>query len=188
MQNIKLTRYILISLILGIVVGLLFPDFAVKLSPLAMMFLNMVKMIIAPLLFATLVIGIAGHGDIKSLGKIGFKTLIYFELVTIAALLIGLGIGHFTQPGAGLSQVGEVSSTYMDAVTAMSHGAHHASLRDLVINIFPSSIIKSMADGNLLQIVVFCLFFALAICAVGQKAKPIVDVLNSLSAIMFKFT
>ena len=78
MQNIKLTRYILISLILGIVVGLLFPDFAVKLSPLAMMFLNMVKMIIAPLLFATLVIGIAGHGDIKSLGKIGFKTLIYF--------------------------------------------------------------------------------------------------------------
>ena len=188
MQNIKLTRYILISLILGIVVGLLFPDFAVKLSPLAMMFLNMVKMIIAPLLFATLVIGIAGHGDIKSLGKIGFKTLIYFELVTIAALLIGLGIGHFTQPGAGLSQVGEVSSTYMDAVTAMSHGAHHASLRDLVINIFPSSIIKSMADGNLLQIVVFCLFFALAICAVGQKAKPILDVLNSLSEIMFKFT
>ena len=188
MQNIKLTRYILISLILGIVVGLLFPDFAIKLSPLAMMFLNMVKMIIAPLLFATLVIGIAGHGDIKSLGKIGFKTLIYFELVTIAALLIGLGIGHFTQPGAGLSQVGEVSSTYMDAVTAMSHGAHHASLRDLVINIFPSSIIKSMADGNLLQIVVFCLFFALAICAVGQKAKPILDVLNSLSEIMFKFT
>ncbi len=188
MQNIKLTRYILISLILGIVVGLLFPDFAVKLSPLAMMFLNMVKMIIAPLLFATLVIGIAGHGDIKSLGKIGFKTLIYFELVTIAALLIGLGIGHFTQPGAGLSQVGEVSSTYMDAVTAMSHGAHHASLRDLVINIFPSSIVKSMADGNLLQIVVFCLFFALAICAVGQKAKPILDVLNSLSEIMFKFT
>ena len=148
----------------------------------------MVKMIIAPLLFATLVIGIAGHGDIKSLGKIGFKTLIYFELVTVAALLIGLGIGHFTQPGAGLSQVGEVSSTYMDAVTAMSHGAHHASLRDLVINIFPSSIIKSMADGNLLQIVVFCLFFALAICAVGQKAKPILDVLNSLSEIMFKFT
>ena len=88
MQNIKLTRYILISLVLGIIVGVAFPAFAVKLSPLAMMFLNMVKMIIAPLLFATLVIGIAGHGDIKSLGKIGFKTIIYFEIVTIAALLI----------------------------------------------------------------------------------------------------
>ena len=188
MQNIKLTRYILISLILGIVVGILFPSFAVKLSPLAMMFLNMVKMIIAPLLFATLVIGIAGHGDIKSLGKIGFKTIVYFEVVTIAALLIGLGIGHFTQPGAGLDNVSSVSSSYMDTVTAMSHGSYHTSLRQLVVDIFPSSIVKSMAEGNLLQIVVFSLFFALAICAVGHKAKPMMDLLNSLSEIMFKFT
>ena len=188
MQNIKLTRYILISLVLGIIVGVAFPAFAVKLSPLAMMFLNMVKMIIAPLLFATLVIGIAGHGDIKSLGKIGFKTIIYFEIVTIAALLIGLGIGHFTQPGAGLSQPANISSAYMDAVTAMGHSSHHASLTQLVIDIFPSSVVKSMAEGNLLQIVVFSLFFALSICAVGQKAKPVLDVLNSLSEIMFKFT
>lgn len=189
MQNIKLTRYIIISLILGIAVGILFPAFAVKLSPLAMMFLNMVKMIIAPLLFATLVIGIAGHGDIKSLGKIGIKTIVYFEVVTIAALFIGLGIGHFTQPGAGLENLtSNVSSTYMEAVTAMGHNASHSSLRDLIVDIFPSSVIQSMAEGNLLQIVVFSLFFALAICAVGQKAKPIMDVLNSLSEIMFKFT
>lgn len=189
MQNIKLTRYIIISLILGIATGILFPAFAVKLSPLAMMFLNMVKMIIAPLLFATLVIGIAGHGDIKSLGKIGIKTIIYFEIVTIAALFIGLGIGHFTQPGAGLENLTtNVSSTYMDTVTEMGQNASHSSLRDLVVNIFPSSVIKSMAEGNLLQIVVFSLFFALAICAVGQKAKPVMDVLNSVSEIMFKFT
>ena len=188
MQNIKLTRYILISLVLGIIVGVAFPAFAVKLSPLAMMFLNMVKMIIAPLLFATLVIGIAGHGDIKSLGKIGFKTIIYFEIVTIAALLIGLGIGHFTQPGAGLSQPSNISSAYMDAVTTQGPSSHHESLTQLVIDIFPSSVVKSMAEGNLLQIVVFSLFFALAICAVGQKAKPVLDVLNSLSEIMFKFT
>ena len=188
MQNIKLTRYIIISLILGIIVGILFPAFAVKLSPLAMMFLNMVKMIIAPLLFATLVIGIAGHGDIKSLGKIGIKTIVYFEVVTIAALIIGLGVGHITQPGAGIDNLTtNVSSTYMDAVTAMGHTTH-SSLRDLVVNIFPSSVVKSMAEGNLLQIVVFSLFFALAICAVGQKAKPMMDLLNSLSEIMFKFT
>lgn len=189
MQNIKLTRYIIISLILGIVVGILFPAFAVKLSPLAMMFLNMVKMIIAPLLFATLVIGIAGHGDIKSLGKIGIKTIVYFEIVTVVALFIGLGVGHFTQPGAGLENLTtNVSSTYMDAVTAMGHSSTHASLRELVVDIFPSSVIKSMAEGNLLQIVVFSLFFALAICAVGQKAKPVMDLLNSVSEIMFKFT
>lgn len=188
MQNIKLTRYILISLILGVAAGVLFPAFAVKLSPLAMMFLNMVKMIIAPLLFATLVIGIAGHGDIKSLGKIGFKTIIYFEVVTIAALFIGLGIGHLTQPGAGVSDVTNVSSSYMNIVEQMGETASHSSLTQLVIDIFPSSVIKSMAEGNLLQIVVFSLFFALAICAVGQKAKPIMDVLNSLSEVMFKFT
>ncbi len=173
---------------MGIIVGILFPAFAVKLSPLAMMFLNMVKMIIAPLLFATLVIGIAGHGDIKSLGKIGIKTIVYFEVVTIAALIIGLGVGHITQPGAGIDNLTtNVSSTYMDAVTAMGHTTH-SSLRDLVVNIFPSSVVKSMAEGNLLQIVVFSLFFALAICAVGQKAKPMMDLLNSLSEIMFKFT
>lgn len=188
MQNIKLTRYILISLLLGVAVGVLFPAFAVKLSPLAMMFLNMVKMIIAPLLFATLVIGIAGHGDIKSLGKIGFKTIIYFEIVTIAALFIGLGIGHLTQPGAGVTDVSNVSAAYLDTVAQMGETASHASLTQLVVDIFPSSVIKSMAEGNLLQIVVFSLFFALAICAVGQKAKPIMDVLNSLSEVMFKFT
>lgn len=188
MQNIKLTRYILLSLILGIIVGVCFPAFAVKLSPLAMMFLNMVKMIIAPLLFATLVIGIAGHGDVKSLGKIGFKTIIYFEIVTVLALVIGLGIGHFTQPGAGLAHNPNVSTAYMDAVNAMSQGVHHTSLKQLVVDIFPSSIVKAMADGNLLQIVVFSLFFALAIVAVGQKAKPVMDVLNSVSEIMFKFT
>ena len=188
MQNIKLTRYILLSLILGIIVGVCFPAFAVKLSPLAMMFLNMVKMIIAPLLFATLVIGIAGHGDVKSLGKIGFKTIIYFEIVTVLALVIGLGIGHFTQPGAGLAHNPNVSTAYMDAVNAMSQGVHHTSFKQLVVDIFPSSIVKAMAEGNLLQIVVFSLFFALAIVAVGQKAKPVMDVLNSVSEIMFKFT
>ena len=188
MQNLKLTRYIIIALILGIWLGVFYPSIAVKLSPLAMMFLNMVKMIIAPLLFATLVIGIAGHGDIKSLGKIGFKTIIYFEIVTMFALVIGLGIGHFTQPGAGVTDVTHLSNNYMATVSQMGKSVSHASLTDIIINIFPSSVIKSMADGNLLQIVVFSLFFALAICAIGQKAKPIMDVLNSLSEIMFKFT
>ena len=188
MQNLKLTRYIIIALILGIWLGVFYPSIAVKLSPLAMMFLNMVKMIIAPLLFATLVIGIAGHGDIKSLGKIGFKTIIYFEIVTMFALVIGLGIGHFTQPGAGVTDVTHISNNYMATVSQMGKSASHASLTDIIINIFPSSVIKSMADGNLLQIVIFSLFFALAICAIGKKAKPIMDVLNSLSEIMFKFT
>lgn len=184
----KLTKFILIALVLGILTGVFLPAFAVKLAPLAMMFLNMVKMIIAPLLFATLVIGIAGHGDIKSLGKIGFKTIVYFEVVTVAALVIGLVVGHFAQPGAGLENLIANSSINMDTVNAMSQSGSHHTLMELIIEIFPSSIVKSMAEGNLLQIVVFSLFFALAICAVGQKAKPIMDFLNSLSDVMFKFT
>jgi len=188
LKNKKLTRYILLSLGLGILVGVLFPEFSVKLSPLAVMFLNMVKMIIAPLLFATLVIGIAGHGNIKSLGKIGVKTIIYFEIVTLFALLIGLSIGHFTQPGTGFNITPEMASSYVDTLNFMTDDAQPSSLKQLVIDIFPSSIIKSMAEGNLLQIVVFCLFFALSICAVGEKAKPILTLLNSLSDIMFKFT
>lgn len=187
MQNTKLTQYILISLVLGVVFGVLFPNISIKLAPLAMMFLNMVKMIIAPLLFATLVIGIAGHGDIKCLGKIGIKTILYFEVITIFALLIGLGIGHIVQPGTGLGVMPETSA-YLETLNAMSDGVQASSLTKLIMDIFPSSVIKAMSEGNLLQIVVFCIFFAMAICAIGKKAKPVMDVLNSLSEIMFKFT
>lgn len=188
MKSKNLTGYIFIALLLGVFVGILFPQFAVKLSPLAVMFLNMVKMIIAPLLFATLVIGIAGHGDIKSLGKVGLKTLVYFEIVTVIALIVGLGIGHFTQPGSGLIPPTDVSQTYLNTISSMTDGVTHSSIRELVLDIVPSSVVKSMCDGNLLQIVVFCIFFALSLCAVGQKAKPILDFLNSLSDTMFKFT
>lgn len=189
MQHIKLTKFIFIALVLGIVTGFVFPDFAVKLAPVSTMFLNMVKMIIAPLLFSTLVIGIAGHGDIKSLGKIGFKTIIYFEVVTTIALIIGLLIGHFVQPGTGVNTDFAVSSQSMNLVNQMGHSnlAHH-SLSAMIVDIVPSSVIKSMADGNLLQIVVFSLFFALAVCAVGEKARPVLNLLNSVSEIMFKFT
>lgn len=187
MENNKITKLIFLSLILGILSGIFLPDFSVKLAPLATMFLNMVKMIIAPLLFATLVIGIAGHGDIKSLGKIGFKTIIYFEVVTTFALIIGLAVGHFMQPGVGDAGNFNVSESSLSAVSTMGTHAHH-TLMEMVVDIFPQSIIKSMAEGNLLQIVVFSIFFALAVCACGKKAKPVLDVLHSLSSVMFKFT
>lgn len=177
---------IFVALVLGVFVGWLAPDFAQRLNPLAVIFLKMVKMIIAPLLFATLVVGVAGHGDIKSIGKVGIKTIIYFEIVTTLALLIGLTVGNVFQPGAGFGTV--VNPSNMKLATEMATVNVHNSLSELVIGIFPSSIFQSMAEGNLLQIVVFSVFFALAICAIGQKAKPVLDVLNSVSEIMFKFT
>lgn len=177
---------IFIALIFGIFVGWLAPEFAQKLHPIAVIFLNMVKMIIAPLLFATLVVGIAGHGDVKSIGKIGLKTLIYFEIVTTLALFIGLAVGNIFQPGKGFGVVASPDS--MKMASDMAAANTHLTMSQMLVGIFPSSVIQSMAEGNLLQIVVFSIFFALAICAVGKSAKPILDVLNSLSEVMFKFT
>ena len=171
---------------MGVIVGWLAPDFARKLHPLATIFLNMVKMIIAPLLFATLVVGIAGHGDAKSIGKIGIKTLVYFEIITTLALVIGLGVGNIFKPGEGF---GLSASTHaIETASQMASVETHSSMSNLIISIFPTSVVKSMAEGNLLQIVIFSIFFALAICAIGQKAKPVLDVLSSLAEIMFKFT
>jgi len=186
LKSSKLTFAIFLALVLGVLVGWLAPAFAVKLHPLAVIFLKMVKMIIAPLLFATLVVGIAGHGDIKSIGKVGLKTLIYFEIVTTLALVIGLSVGNIFKPGDGFGIV--VNPNHLKAAAEMATVHVHSSVTEMIVDIFPTSVVKSMADGDLLQIVIFSIFFALAICAVGQKSKPILDFLNSLTEVMFKFT
>ena len=188
MKHSRLTALIFIALILGVLVGHLAPDFAVKMRPLAVIFLRMVKMIIAPLLFATLVVGVAGHGDAKSLGKIGLKTIIYFEIVTTLALIIGLTMGNLFKPGVGFVSGTSPHAIHMKEDGLMAATQAHTSISEMVTNIFPTSIIDAMAQGNLLQIVVFSIFFALAIVAVGKTAKPVLDILNSVSQIMFKFT
>ena len=188
MKHSKLTALIFIALVLGVVVGHFAPDFAVKMRPFATIFLRMVKMIIAPLLFATLVVGISGHDDAKSLGKIGLKTIVYFEIVTTLALIIGLTMANFFKPGVGFVNGSSVHALHMQEVGLMAASHAHTSVSQMVTDIFPTSIVDAMAQGNLLQIVVFSIFFALAICAVGKKAQPVLDLLNSVSQIMFKFT
>ena len=187
MKQSRLTITIFIALFLGVVVGWAFPAFAVKMHFLAEIFLRMVKMIIAPLLFATLVVGIAGHGDVKSLGRLGIKTIAYFEVVTTIALFIGLGFANLFKPGEGMSNIA-ADHTGLTRIAEMASTTHHNSFGELLLSLCPTSIFQSMADGNLLQIVVFCIFFALAICAVGKKAQPVIDILNSVAAVMFKFT
>lgn len=188
MKHSKLTALIFIALILGVVVGHFAPDFAVRMRPFAEIFLRMVKMIIAPLLFATLVVGISGHDDAKSLGKIGLKTIIYFEIVTTLALIIGLTMANLFKPGVGFVNGTSPHAIHMQEVGLMAATQAHTSVSQMITDIFPTSIVDAMANGNLLQIVVFSIFFALAICAVGKKAQPVLDVLNSISQIMFKFT
>ena len=186
MKNKILTLWIFIALVAGVIVGAVAPDFAVKMHPLATIFLRMVKMIIAPLLFATLVVGIAGHGDVKKIGRVGLKTLLYFEVVTTLALLIGLGVANFTNPGLGITHA--INLPHLDEISQMASAVHHNSFSEFFTSMIPTSVIQSMAEGNLLQIVVFSIFFALAICAAGEKAKPVINVISSLSEVMFKFT
>ncbi|MGN0018621.1 MAG: dicarboxylate/amino acid:cation symporter [Candidatus Gastranaerophilaceae bacterium] len=186
MKSSNLTVFIFGALIVGILFGWLCPDLAVKTEPLAKIFLNMVKMIIAPLIFSTLVVGIAGHGDIKSLGKIGLKTLVYFEIVSTLALVIGLAMGNIVKPGEGFSVT--TNAHDMQAAQHLATINPNNSISDMIVGMFPTSVIKSMADGNLLQIVIFSVFFAVAICAVGKAAKPVLEMLNSTAKIMFKFT
>ena len=188
MKHSRLTALIFIALFLGIIVGHIAPDFAVRMKPFAEIFLRMVKMIIAPLLFSTLVVGIAGHGDAKKLGKIGLKTIVYFEIVTTLALIIGLTVGNIFKPGVGFVSGTSPHAIEMQAAGIIAASQAHTSISAMVTDIFPTSVVDAMAKGNLLQIVVFSIFFALAICAVGKKAQPVLDVLNSVSQIMFKFT
>ena len=188
MKQSRLTWMIFTALILGVVFGHFYPIYAVKMKIFAILFLRMIKMIIAPLLFATLVRGLASHGDVKKLGKVGLKTLIYFEVVTTLALIIGLTMGNIFNPGHGFGNITTNPQLLKEAGLMAATSAPMTSISEIVYSIFPTSIVEAMADGNLLQIVVFSIFFAVAICAVGEKAKPVMTLLESVSQVMFKFT
>ena len=179
----SLTTQIFIGLLLGIAVGSLWPSFGVAIKPLADVFLRMIKMIIAPLLFSTLVVGVAGTGDLKAMGRIGLKAIVYFEVATTIALFLGLLLVNVFKPGAGLAMpIGADTST----AAAMAQNQQHAW--DIVLHMFPTSVIDSMARGDILQVVVFALFFGIALAAIGAKGQPVLDVLESTAQAMFKFT
>src|SRR5712692_917443 len=149
-----LTTQIFIGLLAGIVVGYVWPAFGVAIKPLADAFLRLIKMIIAPLLFATLVVGIAGTGDFKAMGRIGVKAIVYFEVATTIALFLGLGLVNLVKPGAGLSMpIGADTRAAAAMVQNQQHGW------DIVLHLFPTSAIDAMARGDILQIVVFSTFF-----------------------------
>src|SRR5262249_7817573 len=153
----SLTTQIFIGLLLGIAVGYLWPRFGVGVKPLAEIFLRMIKMIIAPLLFSTLVVGIAGTGDLKTMGRIGLKAIVYFEIATTLALFLGLALVNIFQPGAGLTiPIGADTAT----ATALSHGQQGAW--DIVLHMFPTSVVDAMARGDILQVVIFSMFFGIA--------------------------
>ena len=178
-----ITTQIFIGLVLGILVGYFWPGFGVAIKPVADAFLRMIKMIIAPLLFATLVVGIAGTGDLKSMGRIGLKAIVYFEVASTIALFLGLVLVNVFHPGAGLAMpIGADTK----AAAAMAQNQQHPW--DIFLHLFPTSVVDSMARGDILQLVVFSTFFGVALAAIGPKGQPVLDVLESTAAVMFKFT
>src|SRR3989442_12512373 len=170
----SLTTQILIGLVLGGLLGYISPKWGNNVYFLRDIFLNLIKSIIAPLIFSTLVVGIAGGGDLKKVGRMGAKALLYFEIVTTLALFIGLGIVNLTKPGVGVSLAG--GGDISQLVRTQPQG-----LRDLLVHIFPSSVIDSMVRGDVLQIVASTVLFALAVSALGERAGPILRGCEALS-------
>ncbi len=241
LPKISLTWKILIGLVIGIFVGWLLPQWGLNARPLSNLFLNLIKSVIAPLIFATLVVGISGTGDIKQVGRIGGKSLLYFEIVTTLALFIGLAAVNIVQPGKGVSLAGvsktedkavlaklaktlseealeavkkaeefsvqnnaseaakatalasqkaaEAANAAAKGLTAPEPPAKPQTFGDIIAHLSPTSIIKAMAEGDVLQIVVFSVIFALAVTSIGkEKSAPIVRWCESLADVMFRFT
>src|SRR4030095_11184510 len=179
----SLTIQIMIGLVVGGVIGWLRPDWGNAVYFLRDIFINLIKSIIAPLVFSTIVVGIAGAGALRKVGRMGVKAIVYFEIVTTAALAIGLIIVNFTKPGIGVTLV--ASNT--DVAKAIGQ-SHPKTLIERVVHAFPSSVIESMVRGDVLQIVAFSVLFALALSAIGEKGRPIMRAMESLSQVMFKVT
>ncbi|MCI0389340.1 MAG: cation:dicarboxylase symporter family transporter [Acidobacteria bacterium] len=190
-----LTTQIFIGLALGILIGFIIHQFfddkpetkaqaIAWIRVISRVFLSLIKVIIAPLIFSTLVVGIAGAGSIKEIGRIGLKAIIYFEVVTTLALFIGLGAVNLTRPGAGVNLPPEQSSEAKEIAAR----AGRMTAQDHIVNIFPTSIIKSMAENDVLQIVIFSLIFAAAVAVLGERGRPVIRFAESLSEVMFKFT
>jgi proton glutamate symport protein len=179
-KRFSLTAWIFIGMAAGIAMGIAAPGFASQLSPISNVFLRLIRSIIAPLIFGTLVYGIAGSGDLKQMGRIGLKAIVYFEVVTTVALLLGLAAVNLVRPGDGLKLA--------PAATEVAASQAKPTLGSILEHVFPASVIDAMARGDVLQIVVFAFLFGAACAAVGAKAKPVVAFCESLAEVMFRYT
>jgi len=180
--GISLTTQIFIGLGLGVVIGYIVsitdPAWSANIRPFSQIFIRMIKMIIAPLIFATLVAGIAGAGHVRQVGRMGFKAIVYFEIVTTIALIIGLVAVNIVKPGVGVNLPPETGD-----VTATAQG-----WKEILLHLIPESVIQAMATGDVLQIVVFSIIFGIALGMIGEKGKPLVALCEQLAETMFKFT
>lgn len=177
----SLTTWILVSMIIGVEIGLNFPEFAQNLIVLSRIFLRLIKTIIAPILFATLVVGIAGHSNLKQVGRMGWKSILYFEIVTTLALVIGILAINITKAGAGI----ELPAGFKQDLPETKP----QTWDEVILHIFPENFVKSIYHGDVLPIVIFSIIFGISLALLPeQKKKPVLDFTEGLAETMFKFT
>lgn len=182
---------IMIGLALGIICGLIFyqnKGAITVMQSLGTIFIRLIQMIVMPIVVSCLTVGIANIGDIRKLGRIGGKTLIYFEVLTTIALILGIVMANITHPGSFID-IHKLHATDISQYMSTAKSAEHSSgFWPLILSIIPTNIFKSMSDGDMMPVILFSVLFGLGIAAVGEKAKILIDVLNAVSEVMFKVT
>ena len=174
---------VIIAVLLGVAVGFFYPDFGKSLKPLGDGFVKLVKMMIGPIIFCTVVHGIASVGDIKKLGRVGVKALLYFEIVSTLALVIGLVVVNVMKPGVGISFHADAAA--VSASAGLSEKAHALSTTEFILNIIPSTFLGAFVSGDLLQVLLVSLLVALAVAVMGERGRPVLHVIESAGQVFF---
>ena len=174
---------VIIAVLLGVAVGFFYPDFGKSLKPLGDGFVKLVKMMIGPIIFCTVVHGIASVGDIKKLGRVGVKALFYFEVVSTLALIIGLVVVNVLKPGVGISFHADAAA--VSASAGLSEKAHALSTTDFILNIIPNTFLGAFVSGDLLQVLLVSLLVALAVAIMGERGRPVLHVIESAGHVFF---
>ena len=188
MRRIQLSRnltvQVLVAVALGVILGAVAPETGKAMRPVGDTFINLVKMVIAPIIFLTIVLGVANMQDIKKVGRVGGKAFLYFEIVTTLALAIGLTVVNITKPGAGI----DVAALAKGDISKYAAASKELSFVDFVTHIVPSSIVGAFANGDILQIVFFALLFGIALSGLGETGRPVLNGLELVSKVMFRLT
>ncbi|WP_027724567.1 dicarboxylate/amino acid:cation symporter [Tuberibacillus calidus] len=180
----NLTFQVLTAIVIGILLGIFAPETAKMMEPLGTIFINAVKMIIAPIIFLTIVIGIAKMGDMKKVGRVGGKALLYFEIVTTIALAIGLIIANIVKPGHGVALV--QSDAAAEQIAQYTKGSAEMGFFDFLFHIVPSNVFAAFANGEIIQVVFFAVLFGFALATLGKVGEPVVDLFDRLAEVFYK--
>ncbi|WP_252502795.1 cation:dicarboxylate symporter family transporter [Sporosarcina sp. Marseille-Q4943] len=185
-----LAYQILVGLIAGIIVGAIFygnPAIETYLQPLGTIFINMIKMIVVPIIVSTLIVGVAGTGDLKQLGKLGGKTMIYFQIISLVAIIVGLSAANIFKPGEGID-MSTLAKGDIDSYVQTTESVQNENFMDVLVGIVPSNVIQAMASADMLAVIFFSVLFGLGVASIGERGKPVLAFFQGTADAMFWVT